>query len=435
MQAQLETLGPLERRIRVSVPRAEIEAEVENRLKRLARTAKVHGFRPGKVPMKIVVQHYGGQVRQEVISEAGSRSIGDALAAQQLRIAGMPKFEASADAPGGDALEFSATFEVYPEVALGDIRGVRIERPVVQVTEADVDKTIEILRKQRARFEPVDRPAALGDRVEVDYAGTIDGEAFEGGTAQGYTLTLGAGRTLEDFDAGVVGMRAGETRSFELTFPADYRGREVAGKTARFEVTAHRVLGAQLPELDADFAKSLGVEDGDLARMRAEVRANIEREVKKRVDARVKEQVMDALLAATPVTVPRALVEMEVERLTNQARQDLLVRGIKADDVPLSADLFADQAERRVRLGLVLAEAVRANDLRAQPEQVRALVEEYAQSYEEPDKVVAWYYENPGRLAEIEALVLEQNVVSWALNQAQVEDRETAFDDLMGVRK
>lgn len=435
MQAQLETLGPLERRIRVTVPRLEIEAEVENRLKRLARTAKVHGFRPGKVPMKIVVQQYGGQVRQEVINETGSRSIGDALAAQQLRIAGMPRLETSADTPSGDTLEFVATFEVYPEVSVGDISAVKIERPVVQVGEAEVDKTIEILRKQRAHFEPVERGAAPGDRVEVDYVGTIGGEAFPGGSAQGYALTLGEGRTLKDFDAGIMGMRAGETRSFELTFPADYHGQEVAGKTARFEVTVHRVLAPQLPEVGVEFAKSLGVDDGDLTRMRAEVRANIEREVKKRVDSRIKQQVMDALLAATPITVPRALVEMEVERLKNQARQDLLVRGIKADEVPMPSDLFTEQAERRVRLGLVLAEVVRVNDLRAQPEQVRALVEEYAQSYEEPDKVVAWYYENPSRLAEVEALVLEQNVVSWALGQAQVEDRETAFDDLMGVSK
>lgn len=435
MQAQVETIGQLERRIRISVPRAQIDAEIENRLKRIARTAKIHGFRPGKVPMKLVAQQYGGQVRQEVISEAGSRGISEALYEQKIKIAGMPRFETAAAAANGEQLEFSATFEVYPEVVVGSIASAKIERPTVQVSEADVDKTIDILRKQRAAFEPTEGAAQQGDQVDIDYIGSIDGQSFAGGATQGYIVTLGEGRTLADFDRPLQGMKAGEEKTFELTFPADYHGKDVAGKTAQFQVKVNRVLAARLPEIGPELAKALGVEDGDVSKMRAEVRANIEREVSKRVENKIKEQVMQALTEATPLSVPRSLIDAEVERLQQRARQDMEVRGIKADNMPMPADLFEAQAQRRVSLGLILAEVVKANDLKAQPEQVRKLVEEYAESYEKPEQVVAWYYENPTRLAEVESLVLEQNVVSWALNQAQVEDKPAAFDDLMGINK
>lgn len=435
MQAQVENIGQLERRIRVSVPRAQIDAEIENRLKRIARTAKIHGFRPGKVPMKLVAQQYGGQVRQEVISEAGSRGISDALYEQKIKIAGMPRFETAADAANGEQLEFTATFEVYPEVVVGSIASSKIERPIVQVSDADVDKTIDILRKQRATFEPTEAAAQKGDQVDIDYIGSIDGEPFAGGATKGYVVTLGEGRTLADFDQPLEGMKAGEEKTFNLTFPADYHGKDVAGKTAQFEVKVNRVLAARLPEIGPELAKALGVEDGDVAKMRMDVRANIEREVSKRVENKVKEQVMQALTDAAPMTVPRALVDAEIERLQQRARQDMEVRGIKADNMPMPTDIFEDQAQRRVTLGLILAEVVKANDLKAQPDQVRKLVEENAESYEKPEQVVAWYYENPARLAEVESLVLEQNVVSWAMNQAQVEDKPTAFDDLMGINK
>lgn len=435
MQAQVENIGQLERRIRISVPRAQIDAEIENRLKRIARTAKIHGFRPGKVPMKLVAQQYGGQVRQEVISEAGSRGISEALYEQKIKIAGMPRFETAADAANGEQLEFTATFEVYPEIVVGSIASAKIERPTVQVSDADVDKTIDILRKQRATFEPAERAAQQGDQVDIDYSGTIDGQPFAGGATQGYIVTLGEGRTLADFDRPLEGMKAGEDKTFGLTFPADYHGKEVAGKTAQFQVKVNRVLAAHLPDIGPELAKSLGVEDGDVSKMRAEVRANIEREVSKRVENKVKEQVMQALIEATPLSVPRSLIDAEVERLQQRARQDMEVRGIKADNMPMPADLFEAQAQRRVTLGLILAEVVKAHDLKAQAEQVRKLVDEYAESYEKPEQVVAWYYENPTRLAEVESMVLEQNVVSWALNQAQVEDKPTVFDDLMGINK
>ncbi len=435
MQAQVETIGQLERRIRISVPLAQIDAEIENRLKRIARTAKIHGFRPGKVPMKLVAQQYGGQVRQEVISEVGSRGISDALFDQKIKIAGMPRFEAAADATNGEQVEFTATFEVYPEVVVGSIASAKIARPSVQVSEADVDKTIEILRKQRATFEPTDAAAKSGDQVDIDYTGTIDGEPFAGGATQGYVVTLGEGRTLADFDRPLEGMKAGEEKTFELIFPADYHGKEVAGKTAQFKVKANRVLASRLPEIGPDLARELGVEDGDVSKMRTEVRANIEREVAKRIENKVKEQVMQVLTDATPLSVPRALIDGEIERLEQRARQDMAVRGIKADNMPIPADMFEAQAQRRVSLGLILAEVVKTHELKAQPEQVRKLVDEYAQSYEKPEQVVAWYYENPTRLAEVESLVLEQNVVSWALNQAQVEDKPITFDELMGINK
>ncbi len=433
MQATVENISQLERRIRITVPRTQIETEVASRLKRLAKTAKVHGFRPGKVPLKIVARQYGGEVRREVIGETMERSIAEALREQQLRVAGYPRLESVSEA-AGDVLEFSATFEVYPEVKLGDLGAVSIERPQVTVSEEDVDKTIEILRRQRATYEPVDRPAQVGDQVELDYRGTIDGQPFAGGEAKGYLLTLGEGRTLKDFEDAVLGMKPGDTRSAQVTFPEDYHGKEVAGKTATFELHVQRVLEPRLPEVGPEFARMLGVEDGDVAKMRAEIRANLEREVKKRIEARLKEQVMQALLDTTPVELPQALVEIETQRLQQHAREDLIRRGLKAD-MPIPADVFRQSAERRVRLGLILAELVKAHGLHATPEQVKAIVEDFAQAYEHPEQIVQWYYQEPGRLAEAESLALEQNVVNWVLGVAKVTDKPITFDELMGIAK
>ncbi len=435
MQGQVETTGQLERRVQISIPRAQIEAEVENRLKRLARTVKLHGFRPGKVPMRIVAQQYGGQVRQEVISEVGSQRINDTLREQQIKIAGYPRIEPAAEASSADQLEFTAVFEVYPEVVIGDLAAAKVERPVVQVTELDVDNTIEVLRKQRATFSPVDRAAQVGDQVDLDYVGKIAGESFVGNEAKGFVVTLGQGRTLAEFDNALMGMQVGESKSFEVTFPGDYQGKEVAGKTATFEAKLNKVLAPKLPEIDAEFAQSLGVEDGDVTKMRADVRTNIEREVEKRVDNKIKEQVMQALISATPLSVPRVLIDSETERLAQQMRQDMQARGIQGADIALPPQFFEEQATRRVSLGLILAEVVKANDLKADPAQVRKQVESYAESYEQPEQVIAWYYENPTRLAEVESLALEQNVVSWALKQVQVEDKSTPFDALMGTNK
>lgn len=434
MQATVETLGSLERRIRIAVPRAEIDTEVENRLKRLARTVKLHGFRPGKVPLKIVAQQYGGQVRQEVMGETLERSVARALREQQLEVAGFPRLEAVNEAAGADVVEFVARFEVYPEIVLGDLAQVTIERPQVAITEADVDKTIEILRRQRATYTRVDRAAQTGDQVEVDYRGSIAGQPFAGSEGQGYALILGEGRALPEFEQAILGMRPGESKRVEVHFPENYPGREVAGKTAEFEITLKRVLEPRLPEVGPEFARALGIDDGDVDKMRSEVRANLEREAKKRIEARLVEQVMQALLDTTPVEVPRALVDIENERLAQRAREDFARRGVKGD-LPIPPDTFREQAERRVRLGLILAEVVKRHGLDATPEQVRAVVEDFAASYEEPQQVIDWYYGAPGRLAEAESLALEQNVVNWVLSVAQVTEKPMSLDEIMGIGK
>lgn len=435
MQANLERLGELERRLSVTLPAAEIASEVENRLKRLSRTVKLHGFRPGKVPLKVVAQHFGMQVRQEVLGDAMQRSFGEAVRQQNLRVAGYPQFEPKPLAEGAGEFQYSATFEVFPDVVAGDITGATIRRPVLEVGEADVDRTIEIMRKQRVRFEPAARAAQTGDRVVLDFRGTIDGQEFAGSSGKEQAVLLGEGRLVPDFERNVAGMSGGETKTFELRFPDDYHGKEVAGKTARFEVTVKEVAAPRLPEVDAAFAKSLGVAEGDLARMRAEIKANLEREVKARLKSRVKDQVMQALLDATKIETPRGLVHAEIERLRLAARQDLAARGVKVtDSVPLPADLFEQQAQRRVNLGLILAEVVKAHNLYARPDQVRAVVEEQAQSYERPQEVVKWFYASPERLRDIESSVLEDNVVAWALGAAKVVDAAVNFDELMGNR-
>ncbi len=436
MQANLETLDSLQRKLNIAVPMAEIEGEVESRLKQLTRTVKMAGFRPGKVPFKVVAQQYGPQVRQEVLGDTLQKSFGDAVKEQNLRVAGYPKFDAVPPANDASEFSYSATFEVYPEVVVGDVTKSTVTRSTLEVADADVDKTLEIMRKQRVTYEPAVRAAENGDRVTMDYRGTIDGVEFAGGAAEGQSVVLGEGRFLPDFEKQLPGMKAEEQKSFELKFPDDYAGKEVAGKTAVFEVTVKEVATPKLPPVDAEFAKSLGVEDGDQVKMRSDIRGNLEREVKARLKARVKDQVMDALLAVTNIEVPKALVDMEVERLQGQARQDLAARGIPVrDDMPLPADMFEKQAQRRVGLGLILGEVVRAQNLHAKPEQVRAAVEEQAQSYEHPQEVVKWFYQSQERLRDIEGMVLEENVVTWVLSTAKVEDKAITFDELMGNPK
>lgn len=436
MQTNLERLGELVRRLSVTLPAAEIESEVETRLKRLSRTVKLHGFRPGKVPLKVVAQQFGMQVRQEVLGDAMQRSFGEAVREQNLKVAGYPRFDAAPPAADAAEFQYSATFEVYPDVAVGDIRGTTIRRAVHEVTDADVEQTVEKLRSQRVRYEPAAREAQIGDRVKLDFHGTIEGQEFSGNTGKDMQAVLGEGRLLADFESNLVGMRSGAEKTFELRFPDDYHGKEVAGKTACFQVTVREVAAPHLPEVDGAFAKSLGVADGDLAKMRAEIRANLEREVKLRLKNRAKEQVMQSLLDATPLETPQGLVQAEIERMRAAARQDLTARGVKiTDETPLPADLFEKQAQRRVSLGLILAEVVKANGLYAKPEQVRATVEELAQSYERPEEMVKWYYASQDRLREIESAVLEDNVVEWALGTAKVEDTPISFDELMGNKQ
>lgn len=436
MQANLETLGSLQRKLNITVPMADIDVEVESRLKRLTRTVKISGFRPGKVPLKVVVQQFGPQVRQEVLGDTLQKSFGDAVTQQNLRVAGYPKFDAAPPVDGANDFTYSATFEVYPEVVPGDLAKASVARATLEISEAEIDKTLDIMRKQRVSYDAADRAAESGDRVTMDYVGTIDGVEFAGGKAEDQSVVLGDGRFLPEFEKSLPGMKAGDSKKFDLKFPDDYAGKEVAGKTAVFEVKVKAVAAPKMPAIDAEFAKSLGVEDGDIAKMRAEVRGNLEREVNARLKAKTKERVMDVLLEVTKIEVPKALVEMEIERLQQMARQDLASRGIPVNDnIPLPADIFEKQAQRRVSLGLILGEVVRGQNLQAKPEQVRAAVEEQAQSYERPEEVVKWFYQSPDRLREIEAVVLEENVVTWALATAKVQDEAVTFDDLMGNAK
>ena len=432
MQTSLENLGLLERRLNMAVAVEEIEKQVDERLKKLSRNLRMAGFRPGKVPLKLVAQQYGPQVRSEVIGDTVQKAFSDAVREQNLKVAGYPRIEPRSGEADAKSIEFSATFEIYPEVAPGDIGGSRIERAVLSVGDAEVDKTLEILRKQRRHFHGVERPAAAGDRVTADFLGKIDGVEFVGGKASDFVFVLGEKQMLPEFEANTLGLAAGGSRTFELTFPADYHGKEVAGKRASFELGVKLVEEPHLPEVDAEFARALGVEDGDLARMRAEVRENIEREVKKRSQADIKNKAMQVLLDATRIDLPKALIEMETQRMVQAARADLEARGMKMEQVPINPEMFEQQAQRRVSLGLIIAELVRAHDLAPKPEQVRALVTEQAESYEQPDEVVKWIYSQPQRLSEMESLALEDNVVAWVLEQSKVEDKAVNFDEFMG---
>ena len=431
MQTNQETPSSLERRIDMSVAMAEINKEVDARLKKLARTVKMPGFRPGKVPMKIVAQSYEPQARSEAIGAAVEKAFGNAVREQNLRVAGYPRIEPK-EASNAEVLEFSAVFEVYPEVVSGDLSTQTIERPSLEVGDAEVDKTIDVLRKQRTSFELADRAAAEGDRVVIDFAGRKDGELFEGGQAEDFPFVIGAGSMLKDFETAVTGLKAGEAKTFDMTFPEDYHAKHLAGQAVQFEVTVKKVEAPVLPAVDSDFAKALGVADGDVSKLRDEVRTNLTREVKRRIQAKIKEQVMNALIEVTPIDVPKALVEAESSQLAENAKRDLEARGMQTKDIPVEPVWFAEQAVRRVKLGLIMAELVKAKELHAKPEQIRTLVEEMAESYEDPSELVRWYYAQPDRLAQAEAVVIEDNVVAWVASQAQTTDKPVAFDELMG---
>lgn len=432
MQSNLEVLGSLERRIDLAVPMAAVETEVQARLKHLAKRVKAPGFRPGKVPMSHVVKLHGAGVQQEVLGESLQKSFYDAVSAHQLRIAGAPRFEPRESAENGAEIRFSATFEVYPEVKLESLAGVPFKRPVVTVEAPNVEATLEVLRRQRRGFDKVERASQTDDLVKFDFRGTLDGEPFEGGEAHDFTTVIGEGRMLKEFEDNLTGLSAGESRGFDMKFPDDYQGAHLAGKTVHFDISLKEVSAPKLPEVDAEFAKSLGVADGDTVKLREEVKANLEREVKRRVQARTKEAVMDILLTHAELELPRSLVDLEVERLRKQMFADIQARGAQIKESQISADIFKEQAERRVRLGLIIAEIVQTNGLAAKADQVRALVDEHAQGYEDPQEVVQWYYEDPERLQQLEALALEDNVVAWVVSQVQVADEPVKFDDLMG---
>jgi trigger factor len=436
MQTTLETLGALERRLNVAVPIADIEGEVKKRLTRLARTVKVAGFRPGKAPLRMLDQQYGPQVRSDVISERVQSSFNDAIQSQNLRVAGTPRIEPQrGDKPAAETLEFSAVFEVYPDVQIGPVADLAITRPVAEVTSQDVDRTLEVLRKQRTTYSTVERAAQPGDRVHVDFTGTIDGVEFPGGQARDFQIVLGEGRMLPEFEAAVTGATAGETREFPLVFPADYHGREVAGKEARFVLTVHRVEAPEVPALDSEFAKAFGIASATVDDLRKEVEANLRLELKHKVDAAIKSQALSGLRQRATFAVPKALVDSEARALRERTLSKMREQpNVKPENLELSLDVFRPQAEERVALGLIIAELVRSEHLHAKPEQIKALVTETAQTYEQPDAVVRWHYEKPERLRDFEAVVLEQNVVDWILARAKVTDEPATFEAIMGQR-
>lgn len=430
--SSVETVSALERRLNASIPQQAIRSQVTERLKRIGRTAKLPGFRPGKIPAKVLEQHYGAQAHQEALGDALERSFAEAAQSNNLKVAGYPQFEIKTNDLSAEQIEYSATFEVYPEVVLGDVAGEMIERAVYELSQSDVDNTIATLRKQRATFEKVDRAAQAEDQVRIDFTGRLNGEVFQGGEAKDYPFQLGMGRMLPEFEAAITGMKAGETKSFDMTFPENYHGKDVAGKQVTFTITLHSVETPKLPEVDAEFAKSVGVEDGDVAKLQEEIRTNLGREVLHRLKLRNKDAAMEVLLKVAQFELPKALVEWEVQNLMQQAVKDMEARGLKMKGVPLPPELFKERAERRVKLGLILADLVEKHDLKAKADQVRALIDNYAQNYDQPEDVVRWYYADPARLQEIENLVLEDNVVNWTMSQAKTTDKAVAFNELMG---
>lgn len=428
----VETMSALERRLNASIPQQAIRGEVAARLKKIGRSAKIAGFRPGKAPEKILEQHYGAQAHQEALGEALQRSFAEAVEANKLNVAGYPKFDVKTSDLHADLIEYSATFEVYPEVVLGDLSGETVERSTYEVTQADVDNTVATLRKQRATFEPVSRAAQNDDRTMIDFVGKLNGEVFQGGEGKNYPVTLGSGSMLPEFETAIVGMKAGDTKSFDLTFPENYHSKDLAGKQVTFTITLHSVEAPRLPELDAEFAKSVGIADGDVSKLQDEIRSNLNREVSRRLKVRNKGSAMDALLRVAKFEVPKVLLEWESESLMKQTMQDMESRGMKMKGMALPPSLFADRAERRVKLGLIISDLLQKHDLKAKPEQTKALIRDYAQGYDEPEQVIRWYASDPNRMQEVENLILEDNVVDWVMGQAKVADKPAAFNDLMG---
>ena len=434
MAVNVETLEKLERKMTLTLPVTVIQSEVDSRLKKIARTVKMDGFRPGKVPMNVVAQRYGYSVHYEVMNDKVGEAFATAANEAKLRVAGMPKISEKEGAPEGE-LTFDAIFEVYPDVKIGDLAEAEVEKITADVTDSAIDKTLDILRKQRRTFAQRAQDAAAqdGDRVTVDFEGKIEGETFQGGKAEDFQFLVGEGQMLKEFEDAVRGMKSGESKTFPLAFPADYHGKDVAGKQADFLVTVKKIEAAHLPEINEALAKSLGIADASVEGLRADIKKNLEREVKFRLLARNKQAVMDALVAKSELDLPNSSVQSEVDRMIQGARADLKQRGIKdADKAPIPDEVFRPQAERRVRLGLVVAELVRSNDLNAKPAQIKAHVDELAASYEKPADVVRWYYSDNQRLAEVEAIVIENNVTDFVLGKAKISEKSISFDELMG---
>ncbi len=431
MAASVETISGLERRMTVKVPLAPLEGQIKQRLSQISRTAKFAGFRPGKAPIGLVNQHYGDQVRDEVYSKAVETSFGDAVEENKLRVAGFPNIEHKPFKEAATDFEYTATFEIFPEVRLGDLSKLKIEKPSLEVAEADVEKTLDVLIKQRVSYEPVKRAAKKEDRVNVSLTASIDGQQVESTGDKGIDLILGEPNRIATFDEELIGGKTGESKTFEIKYPKDHNPEQLAGKKVSYAVTFNSVLQAVLPKIDAEFAKSLGVDDGDVKKMRAEIKLSLEQEVEKRVRARVKEGVFQALIAEAKLDLPMALIHAESNRMMQMTGQNLLQRGMNAKDIQLEPTMFAEQAKRSTALRLILSEIVNANSLQANADQVRAVVDTFANSYEKPSELVSWYYADVKRLDEPAALATEENVVNWVLEKAKVTAKKIKFDELM----
>lgn len=431
MALNVETVSELERRVTIAVPLKPLEAQIEQRLKQIARTAKFSGFRPGKAPMGLVNQQYGNQVRDEIYSGAVEKSFGDAVDAQKLRVAGFPNIEHKPFDAASDVLEYTATFEIFPEVKVGDLTKLKIERPVLEVGEADVKKTLDVLVKQRVSYEPVKRASKKGDRLNITLKASIDGQEVESTADKGIDIVLGEPGRVPTFDDALIGKKSGTATQFDVVYPDDHQPAQIAGKTVTYDVNVVSVSQPKYPEIDADFAKSLGVEDGDVEKMKAEIAESLKQEVAKRVSAKVKEQVFQALAESATFEIPRVLLGTEMNRMMETTMQNLKQRGADMNNVRLEPSMFEDQAKRSTKLRLVLGDLINKNNLHANPDQIRAMVEVFAQSFEKPSDVVTWYYADPKRLDEPSALATEENAVNWVLSQAKVSDKKVKFDDLM----
>lgn len=432
MAVNVETISNLERRMTITVPLQPLETQIRQRLNQISKTAKFAGFRPGKAPIGLVNQHYGDQVRDEVYSGAVEKSFGEAVEENKLRVAGYPNIEHKPFGEAAENLEYTATFEVFPEVKVADLSKLKIERPVLEVGDADVKKTLDVLVKQRVSYEPVKRAAKKGDRVNVTLKASIEGEEVESTGDNGIDLVLGEGGRIESFDDELAGGKAGTTKQFEITYPADHNPAQLAGKTVRYEVTFVSVSQPKYPEIDAEFAKSLGIEDGDVEKMKTEVTESLKQEVTKRVSAKLKEQVFQALVDSADFEIPSVLLGSEINRMMETTAQNLKQRGADLSNIRLEPAMFEDQAKRSTKLRLILGELINTNGLHANADQIRAMVDVFSQSFERPADVVSWYYADPKRLDEPSALATEENAVQWVLSKAKVTDKKVKFDDLMG---
>jgi len=429
MQVSVESGEGLEKRLLVDLPAERVSAEMDKKLKDLARHVRLDGFRPGKVPMRTIKQRFGEQVRQETYGTLIQETLYEAASQEKLMPAGEPQVELREAAEEG-GLGYTATFEVMPEIKVADLAGQSLSRPLAEVTESDIDAMLDKLRKQRTTWNEVDRGAKDGDTVHMDFTGLVDGEAFDGGSAENVPLVLGSGSMIEGFESGLLGAKAGDERTLEVKFPEDYRAEHLAGKDATFEVKVLRVTEPQLPELDEEFIKAFGVEAGTVEALREDVAKNMRHELKQKLNSITKERVMDVLVAANPMDIPKAMITQEAERMKQQMVQDMQQRG-QTSGVDLPVSVFEDQARRRVHLGLLVSEIMSAQELKADEEQVRETIAEFAESYENPQEVVDYYLNDKNARASIENLVLENQVVEWILGQVQIADENKAFSEIM----